>query len=252
MIKQLILCITFAVSASGFIQPSTTNVRSFLPSKLNANIASEEESTENNVDDRRKFLSTLVASSAAAFYNVDGAANAADGTIQFENFVDKDCNFKLNIPSSWETSTQELPDRRKIKFFVDNSMSVPQQDKTLVFIAYTPVRDDFTSLGSFGSVENVAQTTILPKGKLMDEKNESGISSKMILAESKKNAYMFDYMVKVDGTSRHFRTIFALASGATGGAGSVLVTITAQALESEYSSGTKDVFDAIIDSYGKA
>ena len=116
-----------------------------------------------------------------------------------------------------------------------------------MFVAYTPVRDDFTSLGSFGSVEEVAQSTILPKGQIMGEET----TSKLISAESKKNAYIFDYSAAVPGQpERHFRSIFTLAQGATGGAGANLVTITVQCPEGRYGE-MKPTFDAIIDSYGK-
>jgi hypothetical protein len=115
-----------------------------------------------------------------------------------------------------------------------------------MFIAYTPVRDDFTSLSSFGSAEEVGQATILPKGELA---GVNGIESSMISAVSKKNAYYFDYVQKVpDQPQTHFRTIFTLATGATGGAGSVLVSITAQTPETEYST-MKPTFDQILDSY---
>ena len=46
----------------------------------------------------------------------------------------------------------------------------------------------------------------------------------------------------------HFRTIFSLATGATGGAGSVLVSITAQTPEADYGA-KKSMFDDIVASY---
>ena len=48
----------------------------------------------------------------------------------------------------------------------------------------------------------------------------------------------------------HFRTIFSLTQGATGGAGAVLVTLTAQTPESRYGN-MKSLFDEIVDSYRK-
>jgi hypothetical protein len=69
------------------------------------------------------------------------------------NYEDEQCKFSMKVPSTWEKSTQSLPDRRKIVLYVK-----PDSDKkSLVFVAYTPVRSDFTSLGSFGSVDEVAQ-----------------------------------------------------------------------------------------------
>lgn len=92
----------------------------------------------------------------------------------------------------------------------------------------------------------VAQATILPKSTLA---GKDDIESKMLSAESKRSAYFFDYYVKTPSQPQtRFRTIFSLAAGATGGAGSVLVSVTAQTPEADYES-LKPLFDEIIESY---
>lgn len=127
--------------------------------------------------------------------------------------------------------------------------SDPTDPKTFVFIAFTAVRDDFTSLSSFGSVDQVAAQTILPKGKIAGEDVESA----MLSAVSKKNAYFFDYTQEVPGVQppTHVGTIFKLAQGATGGSGAVLATVTVQTTEERYQKDMKDVLETIMDSYGK-
>lgn len=161
-------------------------------------------------------------------------------------FNDSKNGFSIAVPSTWSQTEQELFDRRKIVVWTD-----PTDAATAIFIAYTPVRDDFTSLGSFGTVDQVAAQTILPKGKLMDEDSEN--ESKLISAISAKQAYIFDYVQKIGNTQpeTHYRTIFALQQGATGGAGAVLVTISLQTPEARYTS-VKPLFDKMIDSYGKS
>jgi len=130
-------------------------------------------------------------------------------------------------------------------FFIDPKSGA--EDKNLIFVAYTPIRDDFTSLASFGSVDQIAEQTILPKGTLAGEKTDN----LMLSADSKGGSYFFDYVSQSVGQpKRHFRTIFSLAPGATGGAGSVLVSITAQTLESNYAE-LKPLFDDVVKSYGK-
>jgi len=189
------------------------------------------------------FATTAVAGSTALLLPIQPAYAAA---VDLDTIEDPANGFKVSLPKSWTKSSQSLPDRRKIDLYIDESTPA-NEDKTLMFLAYTPVRDDFTSLGSFGSVEEVAQSTILPKGEIMGE----ATTSSMISAESKKNAYFFDYSAKVPGQpERHFRSIFTLAQGATGGAGANLVTITVQCPESRYAE-MKPTFDAIIESYGK-
>mgnify|MGYP002788105322 CR=1 FL=1 len=74
---------------------------------------------------------------------------AGDDLVEYQ---DNDCKFSILVPSTWEKTTQSLPDRRKIVFF----FKPDSERKTLLFVAYTPVRSDFTSLGSFGSVDEVS------------------------------------------------------------------------------------------------
>mmetsp|Transcript_4613 Transcript_4613/g.6015 ORF Transcript_4613/g.6015 Transcript_4613/m.6015 type:complete len:262 (+) Transcript_4613:153-938(+) len=210
-------------------------------------------SKKNDVeDDRRSFLSTIAATSAIMpwfqYANPSVAFALSDSTspsTQLSLYRDENLGFEVKIPATWVRSEQQLQDRRKIVLFVNSAE--PEDKNDLVFVAYTPVRDDFTSLASFGSIDYVGQATILPKGELagLDTENQ------MIFSESKKNAYYFDYTSKSPGQpKRHFRTIFALMQGATGGAGSVLVTITAQTLETRYID-LKNALDDIINSYQK-
>ena len=71
----------------------------------------------------------------------------------------------------------------------------------------------------------------------------------MLNAVASKKAYFFDYVQEVPSQPKtHFRTIFNLASGATGGAGSLLVSITVQTPEEDYQS-MEPLFSKILDSY---
>lgn len=167
-------------------------------------------------------------------------SNAVDAPL--EAYEDTNCKFKINVPSEWVKTEQTLPDRRKIVLY----FKPESNQKTLMFIAYTPTRDDFTSLGSFGSVDEVAMATILPKAEIAAKQ---GIESEMLTAVAKKKAYFFDYVQETPVQPKtHFRTIFSLAQGATGGAGSLLVSITVQTPESEYAS-MEPLFAKILDSY---
>lgn len=173
----------------------------------------------------------------------DPASAAETATVSYTDSVH---GFTVQVPSKWEKSTRMLPDRRSLEFWSDPS----DAQRTFMFIAYTPVRDDFTSLGSFGSVDQVAAQSILPKGKFSGEDTESV----MLSATSAKQAYFFDYTQSVPDVlpKTHFRTIFTLVQGATGGAGAVLVTLTLQTPEERYTEELKPLFDSVIDSYGKA
>jgi hypothetical protein len=78
---------------------------------------------------------------------------------------------------------QELSDRRTLSLFLS-----PSDPNTSLFVAYTPVRDDFASLGSFGSCEAVGEMTILPKGEV----GGTEVRSKMLEAGNYKGAYLYE------------------------------------------------------------
>lgn len=102
---------------------------------------------------RRSWLERagLVTSTLLTQVALPGAAAAAD---KLEVFEDPNLNFQIKVPSNWEKQVQTLPDRRKIILFIDPTSD---KDKSLLFFAFTPVRDDFTSLSSFGSVDQVGE-----------------------------------------------------------------------------------------------
>ena len=188
---------------------------------------------------RRQWLEASWATTTATTLGLSAPAIAA--TTQFSTYKDP-TGFTLQVPTEWTFSEQTLPDRRQINVWTD-----PKDASTLLFVAYTPVRDDFTSLGSFGSDDQVANQSILPKGKIAGE----AVEATMISAQSAKQAYLFDYKQMVPNVQpeTHYRVIFSLQPGATGGAGAVLVTITCQTPEERYTQDLKPILDTIIDSY---
>lgn len=108
---------------------------------------------------RRSWLSATVATTSAFLAQGAFPANAAAANT-LEAFEDPECGFQIKIPSQWEKQVQTLPDRRKIVLFIDPT---GDKDKTLFFVAYTPIRDDFTQLSSFGSVDQVGVSYLYSK-----------------------------------------------------------------------------------------
>lgn len=202
------------------------------------------------VSTRRTWLTQQsIIAGAAAFGLAPSAALAATGKTELYN--DPQHGFSIQIPADWIKSEQTLNDRRKIVLWSD-----PTDPSTVLFIAYTAVRDDFTSLASFGSVDQVAAQTILPKGPMMNGKEDNPVQSEMISAISKNQSYQFDYTQCIPGVQpkTRYKSIFSLQQGATGGAGAVLVTVTVQTPQERYSSsgGMEPVMLGIIDSFGKS
>jgi hypothetical protein len=106
---------------------------------------------ESSIETRRGFLASASAAALASTSWLIGPqiAGAEEDLVDYQ---DADCKFSIKVPAGWEKSVQSLPDRRKIVLFFKPG----SEQKTLMFIAYSPVRSDFTSLGSFGSVDEVS------------------------------------------------------------------------------------------------
>lgn len=175
-------------------------------------------------------------------------ANAA--TSKDVSYNDDQYKFSVsNIPSSWVMNEQTLSDRRRIIFY-----NHPEDPSTGLFIAYTPIRDDFTSIYSMGNVDQVGQQTILPKSGMMADENNI-ITAKMLNAYESKQTYYFDYIQGVEPNVQpltHFRTIFTLLSlNDAAVARNMLVTVTLQTKEAEYASSYEKIFDSIINSFTK-
>lgn len=255
------------LGTAAFQHAPTSPVARNSPSKLSLLLEHNDSDDDGNVMARRSFCArSLTALAGASILSTasPSISFAAEPLKLDEPFEDSDFNFRVQFPSSWEKTEQKLSGRRKGFFYTDPNSKDATTDtiETLGFIAYTPLRDDFTSLASFGSVDEVAQTTILPKGELGGQDTNA---SKMLSAVAKKNAYYFDYVatpvVPIEpGTSssgamtktlepQHFRTIFTLLP-LKNNAGLTLVTITLQTSEERYGD-LKELFDQVIDSYGK-
>ena len=276
MYPQLVLVfLALLPSSFSFVIPPSFSIPNDgrITSKLNllhendAQAHSDVANDESNalLISRRSLWNRSLATLAGAYtLSTISPSNAAESTAtRMEQYNDVEYGFHFSIPTSWEVTEQKLSGRRKALFATDPTSKDAETGtiETFGLVAYTPVRDDFTSLASFGSVDNVALMTILPKGDLAGQGDES----KMLTAVSKNNAYYFDYIatpvVPIEvGTpssgaltkklkAQHFRTIFTLLP-LKNSAGMTLVTITLQTSEEKY--GTfRELFDKIIDSFGK-
>lgn len=229
---------------SVYLHYPSTMIALFLLLLTLGRLSAYQPATSSPLNRRQALAAAIAGTTAIGTNSIIPAAWAEENS--YEVYKDVTNGFSFKVPTAWKPEEKTLSDRRKINIWTDPS----DQGSTSLFVVCTPIRDDFTSLGSFGSVDQVAEQTILPKSTLMDEK--SPVQAKMLSAVSKQQAYLFDYTQSV-GTyqpTTHFRTIFTLQQGATGGAGAVLVTITAQTPEARYPA-VQRTLDTIIDSFGK-
>lgn len=104
---------------------------------------------------RRNLLASVALGTSAFLIDPSKAfAATSNNLVELKDEVRK---FTIKVPSDWDKTIQGLPDRRQITLYIK-----PNSDqKTLMFFAFTPVRDDFTSLGSFGSVDQVSCSVVV-------------------------------------------------------------------------------------------
>lgn len=171
--------------------------------------AVHEESSDGK--NRRSFLAGTAAIGASIV-----APGPSRATEDFTLYSDVKLGVKFEVPASWQKSEQEISGGRRLVIWVD-----PKDPDTNCFVAYTPVRGDYMSLGSFGPVDAVAMT-VVPKAP--------NLKSKLLEAKQLKGNYFFDYTVQSeDQVARHLNTIFAVVPG------EMLVTFTSQTTEERFS-----------------
>jgi hypothetical protein len=169
--------------------------------------------------DRRAVLAQ-----APAFFAACAAASAvqeAGAAEELKTYKDAEYGDSFLIPSGWELSENELSGGRKLVAAAD-----PQDPNSNVFILYTPLAPDYTSLGSFGNIDYVANTFLPPK-------ESDGISGRMIEQVAARGSYIYDYVIEQRGNpTRHLRTAVTVALEE--GRGKRLVTLTAQCDEARH------------------
>ena len=183
--------------------------------------------------DRRTLVSQAPAFIAACTASASQLASAAD--VELNTYKDPEYGDSFLLPSGWELSENELSGGRKLVAAAD-----PQDTNSNVFILYTPLAPDYTSLGSFGNIDYVASTFLPPAGS-------EGISGRMIEQTALRGAYVYDYVIEQRGNpTRHLRTLVTVALEV--GRGKRLVTLTAQCDEAKHQQ-LAPVLNKVIDSF---
>jgi len=137
----------------------------------------------------------------------------------------------FTVPPDWEKlsdTTAAVSGGRRLVVY-----SSPADSDWNCFLLLTPVRGDYTSLGSFGSLDSV-QDTIIPRGE--------GIESQLIASASSSGRYVYEYTLSVpEQPKRHLKTIFSLMAD-------TIVTFNIQALEDTYTPDIAKISEAILSS----
>lgn len=195
----------------------------------------------------------------------------------------------FGIPAGWEATPNELADGRRLVLASD-----PSNSDTNIFIAFTPIRPDYSSLGSFGNIDYVASTVIPSCGQngACRFANGDAIEGRMIASSVRKGNYVYDYTIEqkngptsrattlepparapgptacnpdvpppdccdpslicehgplsvLPSRRRHLLSLFTVQADA---GASILVSLTAQCLDSNYAE-LAPTFNAVIESY---
>lgn len=171
----------------------------------------------------------------------------ADGPVKsngVDPFTDTRYGVSVTLPSGWTAVPQELPDGRRLVFATDPS---DETKNTNVFLAFTPIRPDYSSLGSFGTIDYVASTIIPQCGAdTCSLKNGDGVEGRMLKQEAAKGCYSFDYTItQSGGFTRRLQSIFTVKED---GASSILISLTAQCIEDRYDA-VADTFKGVLNSF---
>jgi len=171
---------------------------------------------------RRSALEGVVASSAAAvLLPLSQPAFAAErNTVRVAFNPDPSGNMSssasFEVPADWQASDTRAVSSggRRLVVYAD-----PTNSDTNVFLLITPIRGDYTSLGSFGSLDSV-QDTIIPRGP--------DVESDMLKAFTSPGRYNYEYTIVVpDQPKRHLNTVFTVVADN-------IVTFTTQATEADF------------------
>ena len=140
----------------------------------------------------------------------------------------------FSVPESWVRLNGDVAGGRQLVLFAD-----PGNSDTNAFVLITPIRGDYTSLGSFGNLETVQETVMPPA---------DGIEYNLVSAAASTGKYTYEYKIQVPNQpKRHLTTIFMVQSDC-------IVTFNVQAKEEDYTPAVASLSKTIVDSFktGKA
>jgi len=161
-----------------------------------------------------------------------------------ETYTDSRYGVSFDVPAGWTAVPNQLADGRRLVVASD-----PKDASNNVFIAFTPIRPDYSSLGSFGTIDFVANTVLPQCGDLSyacSFKQGDDIDAKMLSQSTIKGNYVYDYSIEIKGgPKRRLQSLFTVQAD---GGSSILVGLSAQSLDSNYGA-LASTFKDVINSY---
>ena len=169
----------------------------------------------------------------------------ATADIPLDTYTDKEYGVSFGIPKGWQAVPNELADGRVLIAATD-----PTDPEFNLYIIFSPIAGDYTSLGAFGNIDYVAGT-VIPECNKATCSIAAGdpIEGKMLGQEVVKGNYVYDYTIQqVNQPARRLRSVWTVLPGGGKSASSRLIALTAQCLESKYAA-YEPTMKAVIASY---
>ncbi|KAH7387223.1 hypothetical protein KP509_16G011400 [Ceratopteris richardii] len=132
------------------------------------------------------------------------ADEKSDFIQEFSTYNNDDDNYSLLVPAGWvQGNGKAVGERLVTAFYPANDTSVN------VNVLITPVGPDYTSLGSFGTVDAFAETLVNSLDRSW--KKPPGQAAKLIDSKSKKGFYYIEYTIQQPGEKkRHLLSVVGM------------------------------------------
>ena len=211
MLRSLLLLFTFLGRATGLGYHRRVSSRSRSLPLFASSPPQQHSSFPLSSPDAAAMNRRVALGAALSISLLPTVAGAADAV---QTYRDTEFPVSFTVPASWEKKENVLGARRLIVFVNPNDANEN------AFIIFSPVQPDYTSLASFGNIDNVASTVLPPAADFPSEMLEMG---------SKNGNYYFDYTITAPGEpKRHLKTAFSLVPA------TCLITFTSQTTEARF------------------
>ncbi|KAM3209943.1 hypothetical protein ACQJBY_064166 [Aegilops geniculata] len=169
-------------------------------------------------------LSATAASSAPLLVPVEAFAETAETQEGFTAYEDEANKFTLVIPQGWQVGAGERSGFKNVTAFFPE-----QNPNSSVSVVITGIGPDFTSLKSFGSVDEFAENLVT--GLDRSWQRPAGLAAKLIDSKASNGLYYIEYTLQNPGEKR--RHIVSAIGMAFNGWYNRLYTVTGQYIDDD-------------------
>eukprot|EP00475_Leptophrys_vorax_P019220 TRINITY_DN26249_c0_g1_i1.p1 TRINITY_DN26249_c0_g1~~TRINITY_DN26249_c0_g1_i1.p1 ORF type:complete len:249 (-),score=19.48 TRINITY_DN26249_c0_g1_i1:183-929(-) len=167
-----------------------------------------------------------------------GVATAAEGTADYVPYANDQEKYQLLVPSGWAQSEGSSGTRKVMAFHPEDRLDAN------VSILITLLSADFTSLGSFGTVDAFAESLVNSLDRSWQKK--PGQKAVLLAAKAADDKYYVEYTVQKPDEARVH--LFSVVATGRNGWYNNLYTVTAQYPDDE-AAAFKPTIDKVVKSF---